>query len=71
MRTNIDIDDELMERALRVTNVTTKKEVVDRALRLYVDHHSKKDLWDLKGKVEFADGYDYKKERAKFFHDPD
>ncbi|MDR1496472.1 MAG: type II toxin-antitoxin system VapB family antitoxin [Clostridiales Family XIII bacterium] len=71
MRTNIDIDDELMARALGVPGASTKKEAVDRALRLYVAHHSKKDIWDIKGTIEFADGYDYKAERAGFFHDPD
>jgi Arc/MetJ family transcription regulator len=71
MRTNIDIDDELMAQALSLSGVSTKKEVVDRALRLYVEHRSKKDIWDIKGRIEFADGYDYKAERARFFHDPD
>ncbi|MDR2162537.1 MAG: type II toxin-antitoxin system VapB family antitoxin [Clostridiales Family XIII bacterium] len=71
MRTNIDIDDNLMQMALKVTGIATKKEVVDRALRLYVAHHSRKDLWDIKGKIEFADGYDYKAVRERFFHDPD
>lgn len=33
MRTNIDIDDELMERAMRATGQTTKKAVVEEALR--------------------------------------
>jgi Arc/MetJ family transcription regulator len=33
MRTNIDIDDELMERAMKATGQTTKKGVVEEALR--------------------------------------
>ena len=36
MRTNIVIDDELMERALRATGLKTKRAVVDTALRLLV-----------------------------------
>jgi Arc/MetJ family transcription regulator len=71
MRTNIEIDDELMEKALKLADVTTKKEIVDRALRMYVAHHSRKDIWDLKGKIKFADGYDYKKDRREFFRDSD
>jgi Arc/MetJ family transcription regulator len=71
MRTNIEIDDDLMAQALSLSGASTKKEVVDRALRLYVEHSAKKDIWDLKGRIEFADGYDYKAERAVFFHDPD
>ncbi len=33
MRTNIDIDDELMARAMRVTGLKTKKAVVEEGLR--------------------------------------
>jgi Arc/MetJ family transcription regulator len=33
MRTNIDIDDELMERAMKVTGQRTKKAAVEAALR--------------------------------------
>lgn len=36
MRTNIVIDDDLMERALKATGLKTKRAVVDTALRLLV-----------------------------------
>lgn len=36
MRTNIEIDDELMARALRVSGLKTKKDVVHAALVQYV-----------------------------------
>ena len=36
MRTNIDIDDELLKRAADVTGLRTKKAVVDEALRRLV-----------------------------------
>lgn len=36
MRTNIVIDDELMEQALRLSKLGTKREVVDAALREFV-----------------------------------
>lgn len=36
-RTNIDIDDGLMEKAMRLTGATTKREVVDIALRRLVE----------------------------------
>ena len=60
MRTNILIDDEIMRNAMRVSGLKTKKEVVERALREFVALHSRKDLSDLKGQIQFADGYDYK-----------
>jgi Arc/MetJ family transcription regulator len=63
MRTNIEIDNELMEEALKVTGSRTKREVVDLALRELVQRRRRKDLLDLVGKVEFYEGYDYKKLR--------
>ena len=36
MRTNIDIDDELLERAMRMYRLRTKREAVDYALRRLV-----------------------------------
>jgi len=37
MRTNIDIDDELMHEAMKATGVTTKKGAVEAALRRLVE----------------------------------
>jgi Arc/MetJ family transcription regulator len=36
MRTNIVIDDELMEKAMRASGATTKREAVEQALKLLV-----------------------------------
>jgi Arc/MetJ family transcription regulator len=36
MRTNIDIDDELMDEALKLTGLPTKRAVVEEGLRLIV-----------------------------------
>ena len=60
MRTNIVIDNELMEQAMRVSGLTTKKAVVHRALEEFVERRVRKDLAELRGKIRFADGYDYK-----------
>ena len=58
MRTNIDIDDELMEKAMSLSGLTTKKNVVNKALLEFVQNHSRKDLIDLEGKIQLADGYE-------------
>jgi Arc/MetJ family transcription regulator len=60
MRTNIEIDDELMEEAFRLTNVRTKKELVHLALMEFVKAKKKKDLLELSGKIQFHEGYDHK-----------
>jgi Arc/MetJ family transcription regulator len=64
MRTNIEIDNELMEEALKVTGSRTKREVVDLALRELVQRRRRKDMLELVGKVSIREDYDYKAMRA-------
>ena len=63
MRTNIAIEDKLMEQAFKHTTVKTKKELVHVALREFVRNHGRLNLADLKGKITFRAGYDHKKMR--------
>ena len=60
MRTNIFIDDEIITKAMELSGIKTKKEVVDLALHEFVVNNSRKNLLDLKGKIKLADSYDYK-----------
>jgi Arc/MetJ family transcription regulator len=55
MRTNIDIDDDLMTKARKLSNIKTKKALVEEALRLYITIENQKKLIDLWGKVEVDD----------------
>jgi Arc/MetJ family transcription regulator len=48
MRTTIDIDDALMRKAMRLSGLTTKKAVVEAALRLLIQTHSQPSLLDVK-----------------------
>lgn len=63
MRTNIDLDDELIKEAMRLAGVTTKKEVVHLALHEFVRARKKKNLLDLAGRIHFRRGFDHKKLR--------
>jgi Arc/MetJ family transcription regulator len=64
MRTNIVLNDELVEEALKLSdNVTTKKELVELALKEYVMNRKRKNLKELRGKIAFNEDYDYKKMR--------
>ncbi len=65
MRTNIVIDDTLLAEAMALSKLKTKRDVVNTALEAYVRALKKKDLRDLRGKVRLAEGYDYKKARAR------
>jgi Arc/MetJ family transcription regulator len=60
MRTNIVLDDELVEQAFAVTSVRTKKDLVHLALTELVRSRRKKNLADLAGRVRLADDYDHK-----------
>jgi len=64
MRTNIVLDDILVEEAFKYSSsIRTKKELIETALREYVQNRKIKDLRELKGKIQFSDDYDYKKMR--------
>jgi Arc/MetJ family transcription regulator len=59
MRTNIMIDDEIMRTAMEVSGIRTKKGVVELAMREFVARRVRKDLSELRGKLQFAEDYDY------------
>jgi Arc/MetJ family transcription regulator len=64
MRTNIVLNDELVEEAFKFSqSISTKKELIEVALREYVNNRKRRNLKELKGKIEFSDNYDYKKGR--------
>ena len=63
MRTNIFLDDKLVKEAFKYSDVKTKKDLVHLALQEFIQNRRKKNLLELKGKVQFADDYDYKKMR--------
>lgn len=60
MRTNIELDNELVAEAQKLSGIETKKGVVHEALRFFVETKRRKRLSDLRGKIELAPGYDYK-----------
>ena len=65
MRTNIVLDDNLMQEAFKVAeNIHTKRELIEVALKEFVATRKIKNLRELKGKIQFDDTYDYKSMRA-------
>jgi Arc/MetJ family transcription regulator len=53
MRTNIDIDDEIMDQAQALTGARTKRETVDLALRELVARHRRLGVLELSGRVHW------------------
>jgi Arc/MetJ family transcription regulator len=53
MRTNIDIDDQLMTETMRTSGRDTKKATVEAALKLLVETRSQEAIRRLRGKVKW------------------
>lgn len=65
MATNLQLDDELIDRAVELGGHRTKKAAVTQALIDYVRHREQEKILSLFGTVDYDPGYDYKKQRAK------
>jgi len=52
MRTNIDINDDLMVKAQKLSNIKTKKLMVEKALEVFIALENQKKILELWGKVE-------------------
>ncbi|MFO1312487.1 MAG: type II toxin-antitoxin system VapB family antitoxin [Burkholderiales bacterium] len=65
MATNLALDPDLIERAVKVSGEKTKKAAVTRALEEFVARRSQRRLVDLMGKLEWDESFDYKAERSR------
>lgn len=58
MKTNIDLDTELVDRGLQLTGFRTKKELVNHALSELVRRKDQKGILNLRGKVSWMGNLD-------------
>lgn len=66
MRTNIEIDDELIDKAMRSSGARTKKAAVEAGLQLLVKTHAQAGIRKLRGKVHWeGDLRESRKDRAE------
>ena len=65
MATNLSLDPELLEQALKVSGERTKKAAVTRALQELIARRSQKRLLELMDKLEWDNSFDYKRERSR------
>lgn len=65
MATNLQIDDELIKRAVDLGGHRTKKAAVTQALTEYVRHLDQEKILSLFGTVDYDPHYDHKKQRAR------
>jgi Arc/MetJ family transcription regulator len=66
MRTNIEIDDALMQEALRVSGLKTKRAVVEAGLRTLVRLKRQEDILSLAGKVHWEGNLDESRQGRDF-----
>jgi Arc/MetJ family transcription regulator len=65
MATNLALDPDLINRAVKVSGEKTKRAAVTRALEEFISRRSQARLVDLMGKLEWDDSFDYKAERTR------
>jgi Arc/MetJ family transcription regulator len=49
MRTNIELDEKLVNEAMRISGITTKKALVNKALQQFIDSNDLKELLNYQG----------------------
>jgi hypothetical protein len=65
MATNLAVNPDLIEQALKIGGEKTKAATVTRALQEFIARRRQKAVLELAGKLVWDDGYDYKRERSR------
>lgn len=63
MATNLSIDSNLLDEALSIGGLKTKKDTVNQALKEYVQRRKQKQVIELFGNLPADNDYNYKKAR--------
>ena len=64
MRTNIEIDDKLIEEAQRLSGLKTKRAVVEEGLQTLIRLRRQRKILDLAGKIEFWEEIERERDAA-------
>lgn len=64
MATNLSINLNLLNEALMISGLATKKDTVNQALTEFVQRRKQREITTLFGNLPQDDGYDYKKGRG-------
>jgi Arc/MetJ family transcription regulator len=65
MATNLAINQDLLNKALEISGLKTKKDTVNLALKEFINRRKQLEITKLFGKMEPDAGYDYKKGRTR------
>jgi len=58
MRTNVVVDDDLMESALKLSGLGTKKAAIEEGLKLLIQVKSQKEIKRFRGKLKWSGNLD-------------
>ncbi|MBD3391881.1 MAG: type II toxin-antitoxin system VapB family antitoxin [Chitinivibrionales bacterium] len=65
MATNLALDDNLLNQAMKIGRGRTKRETVTIALKEFIERRRQKRILDLQGKIGFREDWDHKKDRRE------
>ncbi|AUT02651.1 DUF2191 domain-containing protein [Nostoc sp. CENA543] len=65
MTVNLQINEALIQEALALSNQQNERDVVEQALREYVQRRQQMKILDLFGTIDYDDDYNYKQQRQK------
>jgi len=65
MATNLSINSDILERAVKVSGERTKKATVTKALQEFIARREQRNVAELFAKLEWDASFDYKAERAR------
>ena len=65
LRTNIELDLDLLAEATRLTGIRTKRLLVREGLQSLIDARRRRPLSELRGKIRFEANYDHKTARER------
>ncbi len=57
-RTNVVLDDKLVQKCLDLTGLTTRRKLIDHALKELLRHENQKKILELKGKIKWQGDLD-------------
>ena len=63
--TNLSVDTQLLNDALIISGLKTKKDTVNLALREFIKKRKTSEIVELFGTIEYDEGYDYKEARYR------
>lgn len=63
--TNLNIDDALLDEAVKLSGKKTRRETVNAALQEYVSRRKQRRILELFGKLDWDPRYDYKREGGR------